>query len=122
MPVKPKAKKVAAKAAKPAKAAKRPAAKAAKKAAKPVVAVREPVRPKPETLPGHHATKGEFARHMSEAEHAHQDPRWATEKPGDRWDRAHTDPRMDQAAIKTRGVPRMNKMVNWFRRAPKKGT
>jgi hypothetical protein len=124
--------------AKPKKQAKAPAKKgvgaaakqAPKKAAKATVkgkakpaakeAGRRPIRPDPETLRGHHATKMEHARHESEADHDHQDPRWPTKAPAAAQMPAHTNPRLDQGAIKTRGIPRMNTMVNWFRKAPKK--
>ncbi len=113
-------KKAAPAAKKAAKAAPKKLAKPKAARPKPVRPARKAVRPKPETLPGHHATKAEFIRHKAEADHAHEDPRWTAEKPDDKFLHSHTNPRLDQGAIKTRGIPRMNPMINWFRRAPKK--
>lgn len=56
---------------------------------------------------------------MDAADHAHQDPRWQQEKPDERFAKARTDPRLDPGAIKTRGVPRMDNVTNWYRQAPK---
>lgn len=121
MTAKPKSPKKVAKA--PAKATPTPK-KSAKKAAKPVAkpgGARKPHRPDPATLPGHHATKMEHVRHEAEADHAHQDPRWPAEKPDAKLLQNHAIPaRLDHGAMKTRGIPRMNPMINWFRKAPKK--
>ncbi len=125
MTAKPKTSTKKAMMARPTKPAK---ARAKAKAAKPVVSAKPPVkvgkrsahRPDPLTLPGHHATKMEHHQHeMEEAEHAHQDPRWPQGRPDAAGMPAHANPRLDQGAIKTRGVPRMNPMINWFRKAPK---
>lgn len=80
---------------------------------------RMPKRPVPGTLPGHRATKEEHLRHLSAAEHAHQDPRWEQAKPDDKYAKPHVDPRLDQGAIKNRRIPRLDSVSNWFRQAAK---
>lgn len=59
------------------------------------------------------------AKKAKQADHAHQDPR-SGNRAHDPHQRGHAPgPRADSAAIKTRGVPRMNNVINWFRKAPK---
>jgi hypothetical protein len=95
------------KSATPTKAASKPAPRAAKpapkKAAKP-----------PASGPAAIARERGVERQLEKAEHAHQDPRGPAHQHNPAAEAHGSDPRKD--TIKTRGVPRMNKVVNWFRR------
>jgi hypothetical protein len=53
-------------------------------------------------------------RKLEKAEHQHQDPRGPAHQANPAAQAHGSDPRKD--TIKTRGTPRMNKIVNWFRR------
>lgn len=105
----PAPKKAAPKAAKTAPAAPKKAAKSAKKAAPAAPAAPDPA--KAEAL---HAKDVE--RKVAAAEHQHQDPRGSPHAHNPSPTAHGNNPRADQGAIKNRGVPRMNKIVNWFRR------
>ncbi|MEA3191523.1 MAG: hypothetical protein QOD77_2105 [Thermoplasmata archaeon] len=65
------------------------------------------------------ARQAEAIRKAEAAEHEHQDPRGGSAR-FDKHSKEHKDPRKIQDNIKSRGIPRMNPIVNWFRRAPKR--
>jgi hypothetical protein len=129
----------------PAKAAKKPARKAAKakapaaKAAKPAKSAKPAARPKPRkevvepsAMPEHAASKAAARRavarptkahheaqdaQMEKAEHDHQDPRLSGVGG------THAESKKVQAfnygQFKNKAVGRLDKPINWFRRAPK---
>jgi hypothetical protein len=114
-------------------AARKPSAGAGKKAAKkaapkksaPKAATRKapakaaPTVRHPDPHVAEEAHRAEAMRKIEAAEHEHQDPR-GTAARFDRHSREHKDPRKVQDSIKSRGIPRLNPIVNWFRRAPKR--
>lgn len=65
------------------------------------------------------ARQAEAIRKAEAAEQEHQDPRGGSAR-FDKHAKEHKDPRKIQDNIKSRGIPRMNPIVNWFRRAPKR--
>lgn len=98
---------------------------AAPKAATPKKAAKKAASKKaPSARPGPGEAKAAAAqahakaveRRTERAEHQHQDPRGPAHHHNPAPSALGVDPRKDQGAIKTRGVPRMNKIVNWFRR------
>lgn len=55
-------------------------------------------------------------RQMEKVEHQHQDPRGVAQNGYNAPGAPAVDPRTDQAPRKNRTVPRLDKVVNWFRR------
>ncbi|HEX2066231.1 MAG TPA: hypothetical protein VHI93_05395 [Candidatus Thermoplasmatota archaeon] len=55
-------------------------------------------------------------RQLEKAEHQHQDPRGLAQNGFNAPGAPAVDPRTDQAPRKNRAVPRLDKVVNWFRR------
>jgi hypothetical protein len=84
--------------------------KAAKKAA-PKAAAPKAAKPSPDAGQAHAKA---VERQLEKAEHQHQDPRGPAHQANPAAQAHGSDPRKD--TMKTRGVPRMNKIVNWFRR------
>jgi hypothetical protein len=97
------------------KAAPKGAAKAAPKAPAKKAAAKK-TAPPAASVQGQEARAKAVERKLAQAEHQHQDPRGPAHQPNPAAQAHGNDPRKDQGAIKNRGVPRMNKIVNWFRR------
>ncbi|MCA1811680.1 MAG: hypothetical protein LC623_06675 [Halobacteriales archaeon] len=99
-----------------AKTASKKAAKAAPKKAPAKKAAAKRAAPPAASAQGQEAHAKAVERKLAQAEHQHQDPRGPAHQSNPAAQAHGNDPRKDQGAIKNRGVPRMNKIVNWFRR------
>jgi hypothetical protein len=89
---------------------------AAKTASKKAAPKKAPAKKAAAKKTGQEARAKAVERKLAQAEHQHQDPRGPAHQPNPAAQAHGNDPRKDQGAIKNRGVPRMNKIVNWFRR------
>jgi hypothetical protein len=107
---------MATKKAAPKSAAKKAAPKTtagSKKAAPKKAAAPAPAAPSPADAAAHAKS---VEKQMEKAEHQHQDPRGPAHSHNPAAQAHNADPRKDTGSMKTRGAPRMNKIVNWFRR------